>query len=252
MSSGAAKSFTQSESVGDGGMTAATLMAAYPSAGFNYDALPVLTAKTLRTQATRIRKLVKTTTTTIIEVGHDLIAVKRTLDHGQFGAWVEAECGFSLRTAENYIRAAEFAEGKSEIVSLLPPTTVYRLSSKSAPPDLVKSFIEVASRGDVVSERSVKDALEEARFQKRELKRQEEKEKSRSRSESKKRRAQREAEEERRKENNRLRAERCQQGAADIIQRLGLDDVRFLLAVLSEQDFWEILPLLRDLAGVDA
>ena len=247
MSSDAAKSFTQSESVGDGGLTAATLMAAYPTAGFNYDALPVLTAKTLRTQATRIRKLVKTTTTTIIEVGHDLIAVKRTLDHGQFGAWVEAECGFSLRTAENYIRAAEFAEGKSEIVSLLPPTTVYRLSSKSAPPDLVKSFIEVASRGDVVSERSVKDALEEARFQKRELKQQEEK--SRGRSESKKRRAQREAEQERRKENNRLRAERCQQGAADIIRRLGLEDVRYLLDVLSDQDVWEILPLLRDLAG---
>ena len=36
-----------------------------------------------------------------------------------------------MRSAQNYMRAAEFAEGKHETVSLLEPAAVYKLVAKS-------------------------------------------------------------------------------------------------------------------------
>jgi hypothetical protein len=49
---------------------------------------------------------VKTATGAIIDVGPRLQAVKDLkLDHGQFGDWVEAECGFTLRSCEGEKRA---------------------------------------------------------------------------------------------------------------------------------------------------
>jgi hypothetical protein len=53
--------------------------------------------------------------TSIVWIGRDLLAVKQMLEHGQFVHWVAKECGFSIRTAQNYMRVAEFFEGKSAI-----------------------------------------------------------------------------------------------------------------------------------------
>jgi hypothetical protein len=53
------------------------------------------------------------------------------LGHGQFVQWLESECGFSLRSARNYMRASEFAADKNATIARLPPATLYRLSAKN-------------------------------------------------------------------------------------------------------------------------
>jgi hypothetical protein len=119
-----------------------------PALPFDYDALPALLRSELRAEAASIRVQVKMTGLTIIKVGAALIAVKGGKpQHGQFSTWVELECGFKLRTAENYIRFAEFAEGKNETVSLLPPAAVYKLASKSTPPALVQEIMSRVESG---------------------------------------------------------------------------------------------------------
>jgi hypothetical protein len=101
---------------------------------FDYSTLPANIAGPLRKQAARIRERVKNSTIAIIEIGRDLLAVKQSLQRGQFSTWVETECRFTIRTATNYMRAAEFAEGKSETVSDLSPALIYRLAGRTPPP----------------------------------------------------------------------------------------------------------------------
>jgi hypothetical protein len=135
---------------------------------FTYDFVPAVTAATLRAEASRIRKMVNITTEAIIGIGAALISIKQSLEHGQFGDWVEAECGFGLRTAENYIKASQFAEGKTKCVSHLHPATVYRLAANSAPPPIVQAVLDRASNGEIVADAEVVAAFDEVKVQKRE------------------------------------------------------------------------------------
>src|SRR5262245_59080621 len=129
---------------------------------FNYAPFPSSQAALLRKQGARIREHVRSTTEAIIEIGRDLLAVKQNLDHGQFGAWVEAECGFTLRSAQRYIGIAEFVAEKNDTVSLLPPAALYKLAAKSAPPAVVQAVIEKIDRGAPVNVAEIDDALAEA------------------------------------------------------------------------------------------
>jgi hypothetical protein len=74
---------------------------------------------------------------------------------GQFVQWVEAEFGFSIRTAENYMRAARFSEDKCEAIALLPPAALYRISAKNAPSELVQEVVARAASGAIVSDTDV-------------------------------------------------------------------------------------------------
>ena len=109
---------------------------------FDYGALPPPQAKELRTVAEKICRRTAAITSAIIETGRDLVVAKHALAHGQFSQWVEAECGFTHRTAQNYMRVAQFADGKSETVSLLAPSSIYALASKAAPPAVVHEVLQ--------------------------------------------------------------------------------------------------------------
>src|SRR5262249_5202495 len=99
----------------------------------------------------------------VIEIGRELISIKGQLEHGQFTEWVEIECGFSLRSAENYMRAAAFAVGKSETVSLLRPATAYRLAAKSAPPEVVSAVIRSIEAGHIPTDGEIDVLFDQAR-----------------------------------------------------------------------------------------
>jgi hypothetical protein len=137
---------------------------------FDYNGLPAVKAAALRAEASRIRKLLKATVPTIIEVGRSLIEVKAQLDHGKFGDWVDAECGFSLSSAENYMRVAERFGDKIGTVANLSPTTVYRLAAKSTPPEVVEAALQRAAKGAVISDDNLDMALKAARVAKRQEK----------------------------------------------------------------------------------
>ena len=95
-----------------------------------------LDAPLIQEIAERIRARIRRTVADIIETGRDLAQVKAALDHGEFGEWIDHEFSMTMRTAQNYIRAATWAEGKNEIISHLPPRTLYLLSAKSTPEEI--------------------------------------------------------------------------------------------------------------------
>ena len=77
----------------------------------------------------------------IRDLGALLREAKALLPHGKFEGWARRELGVSLRSAENYMAASAFLEGKPETVSHLPPSVIYKLAAPSAPPELVADVV---------------------------------------------------------------------------------------------------------------
>jgi hypothetical protein len=119
-------------------------------AAFDYASLAADDAEFLRKWATRIRQGIKSTVEAICDIGVQLCGAKQMLGHGQFVQWVESECGFSLRSAQNYMRASEFAADKNATIARLPPATVYSLSAKNTPPEVVSEVMARAGSGERV------------------------------------------------------------------------------------------------------
>ena len=136
---------------------------------FEYGALDAETATEARAAADRIRKILKYTTAGLIEAGQRLMAIKNRLPHGQFIAWVSAEFGMSDRTARLYMRAAEFAAGKTETVSVLQPTTIYALAAPSTPDRVKMGVVQRLENGEAVTDREVKQLINSARQETKEV-----------------------------------------------------------------------------------
>lgn len=98
--------------------------------GFDYSKLDDHVAEELKAKAQCIKREIASQTKSIIATGNMLIAAKCQVGHGSFARWVEAEIGVTLRTAENYVKAAKLAsECKSEMISHLSPSTVYTMAA---------------------------------------------------------------------------------------------------------------------------
>jgi hypothetical protein len=183
-------------------------------AGFDYSSLTKDIADHARAAAHRIRRQEQKATEAIFEIGRDLLAIKQMLEHGQFIRWVEAECMSAVRTAQNYMRAAQAFDGKYETVSHLAPTTVYALAS--APAEARDEIVLKLEAGERPSEIQIKDRIWSARqkFKAGKLD---------ARGSSRRRRAKKGAEDKRRKavarmeRENALR-EQALKSAADIIR----------------------------------
>lgn len=117
------------------------------------------------------------TAAAVIETGRDLLAVKARLDHGDFTAWVTTECGITLRSAQRYMSAAEWTEDKNDTVSLLPPTVIYLLASKSTPAGIKDRVVADVEAGKPVDVRAVEAEVKDARAAARDAERLENKRK---------------------------------------------------------------------------
>jgi hypothetical protein len=140
---------------------------------FDYASVSSSIAEDLRKQAARIRSRIAQTTADMIETGRDLIAAKQHIDHGQFTAWIEAELGITSRTAQRYMQAAEWAEGKNDIMSLLAPTVVCRLAAKSTPSKVVDDVIARSRAGELMPDKLVAEMISGAKGEERRAKRDE-------------------------------------------------------------------------------
>jgi len=106
----------------------------------------------VRGAAKTIRQHSRSSTKSIIVIGNALLLAKAHLKHGQFTSWVERQCGFTMRTAQNYIRASEFAAFNGEVVALLTPAALYRLAANSTPFEVVSHVISMIGRGNIPTE----------------------------------------------------------------------------------------------------
>jgi hypothetical protein len=84
----------------------------------------------------------------ILEVGRELIEQKKTLGHGNFLPWIEAEFGMSEDSAARFINVANNLGDKFRSVRNLAPTALYALAAKSTPTEVREQVEERAAKGE--------------------------------------------------------------------------------------------------------
>jgi hypothetical protein len=197
---------------------------------FDYGSLPPEIAEDLRLDAGRIRDF-RDVTGGVHVIGWLLTWAKEALSHGQFIGWVRAECGFSIRTAENYIRGSKFIESTdSQSIAILPPGTLYLISAKNAPPEIVEAVLARAAGGEPVPAAEVKRMLREF------------KDRNRQGTQGKGRL------EMSLREREQAKNEMARENARAIVKRLGRDGAAFILEM--RDNILEALPFLEREIGV--
>jgi hypothetical protein len=94
----------------------------------------VLSPTELSEVANRIRSLRQAATLHAIEIGRELLRVKAGLPHGAFAKWVEKECQFKIRTAQDLMKLAREVDPDAEVATLMVPSTLRVYLSKNTPP----------------------------------------------------------------------------------------------------------------------
>lgn len=129
--------------------------------GFDYSQLAPDVRRDVEAASRRLHELEHQTAANVIEMGQHLIEVKSQLPHGSFLPWLEAEFGWSVRTAQNFMRVAETFGDKSETVAHLSVNVLYALSAPSTPEPVRISFIERAAAQQPVQVVEVRQAIAE-------------------------------------------------------------------------------------------
>jgi hypothetical protein len=206
---------------------------------YDYAALSSDTADLARRTAEKIRRHQQRISREVIEVGAGLIGVKNALGHGRFGKWLTIETGWSIRTAQRYMRAAEVFGPKCDTVSFLPPATVYLLSARSTPETIVGEVIDRLENGERIDADNIKATVQAARERAREEKH---KHKKRKLSERTLRRHERERQ--KREDEEQKRREEVEAIAQGLIEEIGAANVKRVL----DCD-WDVQDALRRLIG---
>jgi hypothetical protein len=220
---------------------------------FDYSAIDADLACNLRRQANRIRTRIGKATQDLIDIGRDLLAAKRHLiDHGDFIKWVESEVGIAPRTAQAYMAIAKLADDKGAAIGLLPPTTVHRLASKSAPPEVVNEVIAKAQSGDVLPDRMVSEMILEAKFQRKNATR---RDGNGAQHQSKLSNIDSEVKEQSRQKIEQAAAtqeKKTSEAAEALLKALGYDGVVLVVKRFSEEESpWDLISALRRQIGLD-
>lgn len=136
--------------------------------GFDYS-LVGDSADKVRSSAEKIRRTVQKTIEDIIEVGTELLTVKEVVGHGHFGAWLRAEFGWTVRTAQNFMSVAERFGANAKAISHLPiqPTAAYFLAAPSVPDEARQTAIEKAEAGEEINTAVAKEIVAEAKKKKK-------------------------------------------------------------------------------------
>jgi hypothetical protein len=220
---------------------------------FDYSVIDADLASNLRRQATRIKTRIGKATQDLIDIGRDLLAAKKHLiDHGNFVEWVEAEVGIARRTAQAYMAIAKLADDKGAAIALLAPTTVHRLASKSAPPEVVSKVLAKAESGDVLPDHMVSAMILEAKFQKKVTARLERgglPQSGQFKIEAVARKQGRQKAEQK----NPNREKKTSEAAETLLEALGTEGIDLVVKLFSEEEWpWDLISALRTRIGVDA
>ena len=141
-----------------------------PSGRFDLFLEPAV-ADQLRERAQRIRARHTSVTLDMIEIGKEIAEAKEEVEHGAFLAWLDDEVGIAARLAQMYMRAAQWSEANTKLISHLQPTSVMKLAAPSVPADVIVTINERVDRGERVLTRDVEGLLRKARDQRAEEKR---------------------------------------------------------------------------------
>lgn len=101
----------------------------------------------------------------IIRTG-ELLTQAKERAVGHFALWVESECGFSMRTAENFMAVYELYRSRPDqdaIIASLLPTVLYRLSAASTPNEAIDEVLGLAAVGQTITVQTTNEVIAAAR-----------------------------------------------------------------------------------------
>lgn len=203
---------------------------------FTFSDLPAPVVAELQAVTSRIKDRLTRQVQDIIETGRDLLEVKSKLQHGQFDRWLAQEFGMTDRTARRFMQAATWAEGKTDMVSDLTPTSIYLLSAKSTPEGVHEQVVERLEKGLPAEPEMIRHLIKDAQIKKQDTKRAKGLRDARKARE--KRRSTQEQEEQARKRQRDLELR--------IVQREAREIAKFLRDRLSAEDFAKFRSAIAD------
>jgi phage N-6-adenine-methyltransferase len=127
---------------------------------FGYQALDTETRIIVQQRTSEIKTLMRRTAQDIIDIGQKLIEVKARLGYGNFGAWLQAEFGWSDRTARQFMMVSEQFKSENFADLNFAPSALYLLASPSTPETARAEAIERANNGESITHGTAKQIVE--------------------------------------------------------------------------------------------
>lgn len=219
---------------------------------FDYTGLAPALVDDLRATPESIRKSIHKSLAKIVAIGNELIFANDKIEHGSFVPWVEKEIGIPIRTAQNYMNAARFAaEHKNEIISFLPPTTIYRLAAPGVPAEIVDHVLARAQAGEIVTDTVVRETIKDAKQKQQEAKKTERRALRRTSEYKSKQESRIQKEKEKYEHERRQREAAADAIAREFLDRIGAENLRWF-HVNSETDYWMVLDAIKKIVGESA
>ena len=202
-------------------------------------------AEEARVAAALIKGRIKTS---VVDVGNDLLVMKKKLGHGRFGQWLDAEFIMSVRYAEDCMSAARFA-AKYAVTAYMPPTILVALASPSADPDVIHKVMADVEAGKAPTTADVKGRLAETKAAKRKAeatKRKSPEQIAKEQKAEKRRRAEIEEQKNKWQEAEKAKAERVQDAAKFLVQELGIPGVLKFFSLLGDAKIYPLWSAFHD------
>jgi hypothetical protein len=128
---------------------------AIATTAFDYEGIDKDIKGMLRSIAGDIRRSTKSHLDYAIQMGESVTQANELFAksgcEGKFGAWVKAECGFSKRSAYNYMNAFARFGGNRASLAQFTAEAVYLLSEDSVSDDVVAQAIKMAGKGQRIT-----------------------------------------------------------------------------------------------------
>ena len=130
--------------------------------GFDYTNLVGTVALAQRT-AEKVRGWRRRLVADAIDIGGDLLRVKKALGHGSFSDWLRAEFPGDIRTAQRCMQVASAFADKNDTVSHLPLSTVCLLAAPTTPKTVVAEVITKLENAKPIDQPALRWQIKRAR-----------------------------------------------------------------------------------------
>jgi hypothetical protein len=136
---------------------------------YDYSTVPEAHRERVRRAALTIKPRLKRAAEDIFVIGKELRGTKALLPHGEYTNWLDVEFGLSDLMAQRFVNVYERLGTKSDIMSVLPPTTLYLLAAPSTPDEAIAAVENQLDAGERIRvanvQRTIADAKQKAKEQ---------------------------------------------------------------------------------------
>jgi Protein of unknown function (DUF3102) len=119
----------------------------------------VLTSKVqifVQSKTSELKNLMRRSAQDIIDIGQKLAEVKEQLGHGNFRAWLKAEFGWSVRTANRFMQVAIQFKCANLAHLNFAVSALYLLAEPSTPEKARRKALELAKEGENITQAKAK------------------------------------------------------------------------------------------------